>query len=384
MIKAVLLDLDDTLLHNPTSEFLAVYLQRLNAFFEKRWNLPDLKPALYEMGRALMFGPRDGITSNLALMLDILSSSMQKNPDAIHDAFNEFYQSDYLEIRACTRPAEAAPKLIERLKALGYEVVIATNPIYPAEAIRQRLLWAGLSGDFSDYSFVTTADNMHFAKPSPAYYAEILGRVHVEPDEAIMIGDHLQNDVIPAQTLGIHARHINADALAVFLGEIDSLESLGLTGLHPEMIEPQLRGNIGALYGLAANIKPHYWDQRPDPREWSPMQIICHLIEKETEAFYPRLEKILTIENPFIAETLPLGPDEFPPCSTDGFKAIAEFVAVRERTIQLIRTFSAEVWGRRARHSIFGNTTLLEMAHFTAQHDRLHLKQLCQTIGKCR
>jgi hypothetical protein len=25
----------------------------------------------------------------------------------------------------------------------------------------------------------------------------------------------------------------------------------------------------------------------------------------------------------------------------------------------------------------------LEMAHFTAQHDRLHLNQICQTLGKC-
>jgi hypothetical protein len=60
-----------------------------------------------------------------------------------------------------------------------------------------------------------------------------------------------------------------------------------------------------------------------------------------------------------------------------------EFEEARRETLQLVATFTDVDWQRPARHSIFGLTTLLEMAYFTAQHDRLHLNQLCQTIGRC-
>ena len=52
----------------------------------------------------------------------------------------------------------------------------------------------------------------------------------------------------------------------------------------------------------------------------------------------------------------------------------AEFVRERQATLQVIADFSLETWQRRVRHSIFGLSTMLEMAYFTAQHDRLHLK----------
>ena len=59
------------------------------------------------------------------------------------------------------------------------------------------------------------------------------------------------------------------------------------------------------------------------------------------------------------------------------------FRQARERTIALLAGLRPDQWNRPARHSIFGLTNLLEMAHFTAQHDRLHITQLCQTLGKC-
>ncbi|NJL56302.1 HAD-IA family hydrolase [bacterium] len=228
---------------------------------------------------------------------------------------------------------------------------------------------------------------MHFAKPNPAYYAEILARVGVEPDETLHIGDSLNNDVLPAQTLGLHCYQITPktplDALANQVIKANWLETLVERRLLPSMIAPQYRGNIGALYGLLDTVQPHFWKQQPDPNEWSILQILCHLAESETTVQRPRLERILNEERPFLAEPrTPPGP-EMPICDDDGYRIAEAFTSERSNTLSLVESLSVEAWQRPARHSIFGPTTLLEMAHFTAQHDRLHLTQLCQTIGHC-
>jgi len=385
MIKAVLIDLDDTLLVNPTARFMQVYMAQLETYAAQRWGLHDLREQLTTAARGLMFNPRDMQRSNITVLLESLNAVTGRAPDELLHLFNTFFASpEFDTVRACSESVSAAPQVIQRLRDAGYAVVIATNPIYVAEAIRQRLKWAGLPDDFSAYSFVTHAENMHFAKPQPAYYAEILGRVGVEPDEALMLGDDERNDIQAAATVGLYTRQITAHTLHEFLDEIDGLEDLPNRGPHEESITPQLMGNVGALYGLLDTAKPHFWHQHPDPSEWSPLQIVCHLLEKEDEVMRPRLERIRQHDRPFIVETVPLDAQHAPACAPDGWDAAQAFVESRRQTLALIDSFSAAEWQLPARHSIFGNTNMLEMAHFTAQHDRLHLRQLCQTIGRCQ
>jgi hypothetical protein len=266
--------------------------------------------------------------------------------------------------------------------------VIATNPLHPLEAVEQRLRWAGLPTE--GYALITHSGNMHFAKPEPAYYAEIAARVGVEPDEAVMIGDSPTNDITPAQTIGMQVIHVDPtdpDRLASARRCIDEPGWFELSVpplLKPEMIEPEMRGNIGALYGTLDDVKPHFWNQRSIPNEWSLIQIVCHLLWSEGEVQLPRLLRIQSETNPFLQNSpTPPGPDEFIPCAEDGWGVVADFVAARQRTLGWLRQRKPEDWLRPARHSTFGLTTLLEMAHFTAQHDRLHINQICQTRGRC-
>jgi hypothetical protein len=60
-----------------------------------------------------------------------------------------------------------------------------------------------------------------------------------------------------------------------------------------------------------------------------------------------------------------------------------QFAQERENTLTLLASLTEDDWRRPATHSIFSNTTLLEMAHFTARHDRMHITQICQTLGRC-
>lgn len=377
MIKAILLDLDNTLLQNPDIQFA----QAMLAAFEQHFAEAGIADAALNLRRAIkaMSRQQRGTVRNRELLIDFLGDDKTQ----VVEVFNRFYVEVYPTLRNCIQAVEGANDIIFALRDMGFELVIATNPIYPETAVKQRMEWAGLPIGDDLYSLITSADNMHFAKPDMAYYAEILGRLGIEPDEAVMIGDSQRNDIIPAKSLGIHAVHIDEVPLSRFL-EYVTLLSKDAPSLHltPEMLEPQFRGNLGAMFGLLANVEDNFWHQRPDPKEWSIVQILCHLLDSEDTIERPRLERILQEENPFITQPKPPGPD-IEVCADEGYSVAYKFVETRQKTIEFIKTLSSDDWKRPARHSIFGLTTMLEMTYFTAQHDRLHLKQLCQTIGRC-
>lgn len=268
--------------------------------------------------------------------------------------------------------------------------VLLADPHDTLLAIQRRLQFVPQLADMTQYTFITCQENSHFKRQDPAFFAEILGRVGVEPNESLVLSDDL-NDIETARCVGIHGFWMREQPMPSyttttwsdvvrFLSQGDWDVRYTALQLSPHMIAPQLRGNVGALQGLLNHIKPEYWHQHPDPHEWSPYQIVCHLLESEITVQRARLEKILMEDNPFLSQNRVAPP---PQCDLDEMQLVDLFLIERQKTIDWLNSLSSSTWERTARHSIFGPTTFLEMAHFTAQHDRLHLKQLCQTLQKC-
>lgn len=385
MIKAVLLDLDNTLLHNPDKAFASAFLHHFQAHFTQALGLADAGQRFRSAIKNLSQPARHGLVFNTDLIVAEIARGTALSNESIATTLRDFYETTYLQVQGCIQPVAGAAAFIRRLQADGYAVVIATNPLYSLDAVKKRMEWAQLPLEDHLYAFITSADTSHFCKPDPAYYAEILGRVGVEPDEAIMIGDSTRNDIEPARLLGLQTVAITAERpLSHLITHFDELMEAPISALDlkPHMIAPQLRGNIGALFGFLSQVQAGYWHQRPDRNEWSILQVLCHLLTAETQTERPRLQRIAREDNPFIAAPPPPGPD-IPICDEDGMRVAQNFAQEREKTLQFIASLPDLAWSRKARHSIFGLTTLLEMAHFSAQHDRLHLNQLCQTIGRC-
>ncbi len=385
MIKAVLLDLDNTLLHNPDREWAAAFRQQWDWHFAKAYGIEGAAGALREAIGSLNREPTS-YRRNAEKILTALSLALPLPDAALASAIASFYRGNYRRLKAHTAPSAKAPDLVESLLGQNLLVAIATNPLFPEEATLERIAWAGLSDFVAEFAFITHCENMHFAKPSAAYYAETIARVGVEPDEALLVGDSAQNDIEPARALGIHSWQVKGadglDSICEHINQSGWRESYLARQLRPSMILPEFIGNIAALHGLLAEVKQHQWRQRPDPHEWSILQILCHLWQSEESVHRARLQAILEQDNPFIAAPPPPGPD-IPPCHEDGNEVLNCFQREREKTIELLAGLTPPQWERSARHSIFGLTSILEMAHFTAQHDRLHITQLCQTLGKC-
>ncbi len=48
-----------------------------------------------------------------------------------------------------------------------------------------------------------------FSKPSPEYYAEILAKIGWNDEPVVMIGNSYEDDILPAQAIGITTYHIH-------------------------------------------------------------------------------------------------------------------------------------------------------------------------------
>ena len=210
MIKAILLDLDDTLLHNNMQDFLPRYFGLLAEFAaSSTYEQPNLVQEMLICTREVLANTDPELT-NRQVFWAAFSRRTGLSWERTEAFFARFYQERFGQLQQVTRPVPLASELVQWCQTQGWRVVIATNPLFPATAIEQRLAWAGLPVTAYQFDLVTTFDNMHAAKPQTAYYQEILSHIRCEPGETIMVGDDWGNDIVPASTLGCHTYWITS------------------------------------------------------------------------------------------------------------------------------------------------------------------------------
>lgn len=196
----ILLDLDNTLLKSDMKHFLPPYFARLAARLETLLPYQNIIDLMLASVRVMQANNDPTITNQHAFMRDFAARVQHAEAD-LQPLLDAFYAEDYPKLQQFTEPRPAARPLVERLQAAGHRVAIATNPLFPATAIYQRLAWANVA-DFN-YELVTTMENSHFSKPDIHYYEEILARLNSPANTTWMIGDDPRNDIEPAHSLGL-------------------------------------------------------------------------------------------------------------------------------------------------------------------------------------
>jgi FMN phosphatase YigB (HAD superfamily) len=114
-------------------------------------------------------------------------------------------------------------KSVNILREKGYQLVIATNPLFPLKAIEHRIRWAGFEP--SDFSYISYFENNHFCKPQIEFYREVLRDIGKKPEECLMVGNDVQEDVI-ANKLGIKV-YLITDQLLHRTGEEIKADHIG-------------------------------------------------------------------------------------------------------------------------------------------------------------
>lgn len=396
MIKAVLLDLDDTLLGNPTEPFIQTYLGLLSGALGQ-----SFPPAVLEgmmKGTAAVARKRDPLRTNEEAFYEALVPHLPVSREAFDAQVAAFYGTVFPHLRAQTQLRPFVRGMVEWLIGEGYQVVVATNPFFPRVAIEQRLAWAGLPVDVIPFALVTTLENMHFCKPHPEYYEEIVARLGVRNDEAIMIGDDWENDIAPAWRAGLNTYWVpgggvepapSAPVAPDGIGTMEQfarlvqgggwLRSLSPRPLAPDQIVPRLTGNLAALLGVAREAPPHVWTERPGTGEPSLLELLAALERREREVSRPRLEATAREDNPRLAPPPDVPLPDPPP---DGWAAALAFAAERQHTLDLLAALPDDAWLRPARHHARGATTLLAEADRVAWHDRQQIARLREALAR--
>ncbi len=290
--------------------------------------------------------------------------------------------------------------MVRELIEQGHQVVVATNPLFPRKAILHRLRWAGLDPEIVPFSLITSYEEFHFAKPYPAYYGEILAQSGFPNQPAVMIGNSLEDDLVPANELGMPVFWVSPEGTSL-PGGFPALSASGkmedILSWVKKVDTAEIRQEIRTSAGLLAMLKStpaafdtlqkrwttKQWQQRPEAGEWSLTEIFCHLRDADCEVNIPRFEKVIREENPFIVgiDTDPWA-EERNYRNSDGPTALRDFTNIRCEMISILETISESDWHCPARHAIFGPTDLTELVSFVTIHDRSHVQQAFTTAQR--
>ncbi len=195
-LKAVLFDLDGTLL--PIADqnaFIKTYFYKLAEYLVGCGYAPKtLMGAVAKGVDAILHN--DGTRTNETAFWDMFASVFGERAREDERYFAEFYEKHFDELRACCGYTASAAETVASLRAMGLRTVLATNPVFPQIATRKRMAWAGLSPD--DFEHYTTYENSSFCKPNIDYYREVLSRTGLSPEEVLMVGNDVGDDMVAA------------------------------------------------------------------------------------------------------------------------------------------------------------------------------------------
>lgn len=198
MFKAVLFDLDGTLLPIDTDQFLQEYLQLLSRFtapyMEPEAFVAHLMAATFEM-----INDKDPEKTNEQVFMEKFFALTGLVPEVMMPVFDRFYATEFCRLKKICPANPVVPELIEAARKLG-KVVIATNPVFPLPAIQERLRWIGIAD--VPFDLITSYEIMHFCKPHLEYYQEIVELIGVNPADCLMVGNDVDEDLI-ARELGM-------------------------------------------------------------------------------------------------------------------------------------------------------------------------------------
>ena len=209
MLKAILFDLDDTLLGNSMESFIPAYFQAITRHMTHLIPPDQLITMLMRATAVAMANDGKGPTNEEAFAAAFYPA-LGYEPDELWPHFERFYAEGFPNLRSLTHQFPESRCLVEWAFERGLQVAIATNPLFPRVAVEERLAWAGLPVTEFDYTLVTTYENMHATKSHPAYYREILALLGREPGESLMVGDDWERDITPAASVGIPCYWISA------------------------------------------------------------------------------------------------------------------------------------------------------------------------------
>ncbi len=218
MIKAILFDLDGTLLPMNEDLFTKIYIGNMAKHFLGSQLPADKIPHGIMAGLQAMV-KNTGEVTNEEVFWQAFDKVTGKDHTPFFPDFNDYYDRIFIQAKQGCGFNPYAKEIIDLLKEKKIRRILATNPIFPHMATHQRVEWAGLS--VSDFELITTYEDSHYSKPNPAYFTEILEKTGLKSDEVLMIGNDTKEDF--AATLVDIPMILATDTIKGDINDIDCL-----------------------------------------------------------------------------------------------------------------------------------------------------------------
>lgn len=197
-MNTIIFDLDGTLLPMDFKHFMELYFYELGNHFKAHIN-PHLLAKYIMSATGKMVEDNSDLT-NESVFMTKFETYVNSHLEMYKTMFSEFYDTSFEKVRASTNQSQVMMNSVMLLKEKGYELVIATNPLFPLKANLHRVRWAGLNID--DFSYITSFEDNTKAKPNPAFFSEVLERINKQPKECLVVGNDAVED-LSAQVIGL-------------------------------------------------------------------------------------------------------------------------------------------------------------------------------------
>ncbi len=192
-LTTVLFDMDGTLLPMNQDEFVKAYFKSIAGEIAPLGYEPkELVDTIIKGTFAMVKG--DGTRPNEEIFWEVFCGVYGKKAMDDKPHFDRYYEKTFDTLKVYTSCNPKAKETVSKLKEMGLELVLATNPLFPPMAIEKRLSWAGLS--HNDFKHYTTYENSSYCKPNPMFYTEILQKLDIMPHECIMVGNDVDDDMV--------------------------------------------------------------------------------------------------------------------------------------------------------------------------------------------
>ena len=192
-IKAVLFDLDGTLLPMDQDKYIKAYFGGMVKKLAPYGYEPNaLTGAIWRGTEAMM--KNDGGATNEERFWQTFCKILGENARQSEEILDNFYKNEFQAVKGVCGFAPEAKEIVESLRDRGVRTILATNPIFPKIATDSRIRWAGLTPE--DFELVTTFENCRYTKPNIRYYNDILEQSGLSPEECVMVGNDVSDDMV--------------------------------------------------------------------------------------------------------------------------------------------------------------------------------------------
>lgn len=214
MLKAVIFDMDDTLLSINLSAFMAVLVRDESSLIAQIGRRSPFS-VLAAYSHALLVlnqAGRGDERTNRELFDAIIRerTGVDLADPVVGEAIDYFERAVLPKKNDCiiaAKPMPGALEALDEIRSRGLRCALFTNPSFSRSCIGCRMGWAGITDE--PFELVTVMENSRHCKPDAAYYLEGLKTMGLDPSEVLMVGNDPRRD-FPSPDCGLQTAYVGS------------------------------------------------------------------------------------------------------------------------------------------------------------------------------